>query len=129
MTITINDELADYYLGKPIYRTYIDKLDGHSYLIEARFSELNYSVSDVITIIYKDTRSRTEKAIDYGSTAGEIISTAQLVVEGSNPVGWAVFALTSLPKLGKAASEVQWIFEWGVNGFPQENDDNAVVGG
>ncbi|WP_461866343.1 hypothetical protein, partial [Thermococcus sp.] len=124
-----NDELANYYFGKPVYRTYIDKFANHSYLIKAKFSELNYPVSDVITIIYKDTRSGTEKAIDYGSTAGEIISTAQLVVEGSNPVGWVAFALTSLPKLGKAASEIQWIFEWSVNGFPQENDNNAVVGG
>ncbi|ASA78526.1 hypothetical protein [Thermococcus sp. 5-4] len=129
ITINIDDELADYYFGKPIYRTYIDKFAGHSYLIKAEFSEFNYSVSDVIKIIYKDTRSGTEKAIDYGSTTGEIISTAQLVVEGSNPVGWIAFALTSLPKLGKAASEIQWIFEWGVNGFPQENDNNAVVGG
>ena len=129
MTIALNDELANYYFGKPVYRTYIDKFAGHSYSIEAKFSELNYPVSDVITIIYKDTRSGTEKAIDYGSTAGEIISTAQLVVEGSNPVGWVAFALTSLPKLGKAASEIQWIFEWSVNGFPQEYDNNAVVGG
>ncbi|AIF69871.1 hypothetical protein PAP_07405 [Palaeococcus pacificus DY20341] len=129
ITIDINDELANYYFGKPVYRTYIDKFAGHSYLIKTKFSELNYPVSDVITIIYKDTRSETEKAIDYGSTAGEIISTAQLVVEGSNPVGWIAFALTSLPKLGKAASEIQWIFEWGVNGFSQENDNNAVVGG
>ncbi len=129
VTITINDTLANYYFGKPIYRTYIDKFAGYSYLIEAKFSELNYPVSDVITVVYKDTRDTLEKSIDYGSTIGEIISTVQLVFEGSNPVGWFAFALTSLPKLGKASSEIQWIFEWGVDGFPQENDNNAVVGG
>ena len=129
VTITVNDELANYYFGKPVYRTYIDKFAGHSYLIGVKFDALGYPVSDAITVVYKDTRSGTDKAIDYGSTAGEIISTAQLVAEGSNPIGWMVFALTSLPKFGKAASEIQWIFEWGVNGFPQENDNNAVVGG
>ena len=51
VTITINDELANYYFGKPVYRTYIDTFAGHSYLIEAKFGELDYSVSDVITVI------------------------------------------------------------------------------
>ena len=89
--IPVNDELANYYFGKPVYRTYIDKFAGHSYLIGVKFDALGYPVSDAITVVYKDTRSGTDKAIDYGSTAGEIISTAQLVAEGSNPVGWAVF--------------------------------------
>ena len=129
VTITVNDELANYYFGKPVYRTYIDKFAGHSYLIGVKFDALGYPVSDAITVVYKDARSGIDKAIDYGSTAGEIISTAQLVAEGSNPIGWMMFALTSLPKFGKAASEIQWIFEWGVNGFLQENDNNAVVGG
>ncbi|NJE04229.1 hypothetical protein [Thermococcus sp. MV11] len=35
ITIAINDELANYYFGKPIYETYINELGGHSYLIEA----------------------------------------------------------------------------------------------
>ncbi|WP_048055998.1 hypothetical protein [Pyrococcus sp. ST04] len=129
VTITINKELANYYFGKPFYRTYIDEFADHSYLIEAKFSEISYPVSDVITVVYKDTRSGSEKAIDYGSTAGEIASVALLVVKGSNPVGWGVFILTSLPKAGKAVSKIQWIFEWGVSRFPEENDNNAVVGG
>ncbi|WP_297504565.1 hypothetical protein [Thermococcus sp.] len=120
ITINVDDDLANYYFGKPIYRTYINKLSGHSYLIEVRFSEPSYPVSDIITVIYKDTRSGTDKAIDYGSTAGKIISTAQLVAEGSNPIGWTVFIITNLPKLGKAASEIQWTFEWGVDGFTQK---------
>ncbi len=33
------------------YKTYIDTFAGHSYLIEAKFGELDYSVSDVITVI------------------------------------------------------------------------------
>ncbi|WP_461862993.1 hypothetical protein [Thermococcus sp.] len=129
VTITVNDELANYYFGKPVYRTYIDKFAGHSYLVEVKFDSLGYPISDAITVVYKDTRSRTDKAIDYGSTAGEIVSTVQLAAEGSNPLGWVVFGLTSLPKIGKGISEIQFIFELGVNGFQDESDNNSVVGG
>ncbi len=61
VTITINDELANYYFGKPVYRTYIDKFAGHSYLIGVKFDALGYPVSDAITVVYKDTRSGIDK--------------------------------------------------------------------
>ncbi|NJE61904.1 hypothetical protein [Thermococcus sp. 21S7] len=72
ITITINDELANYYFGKPIYRMYIDKFADHSYLIEAKLIRLNYPVSDVIRVAYRDTSDGAEKAVDYASIGGNI---------------------------------------------------------
>ena len=38
VTITVNDELANYYFGKPVYRTCIVKFAGHSYLIGVKLT-------------------------------------------------------------------------------------------
>ncbi len=126
ITITVNDELANYYFRKPIYRTYIDKFAGHSYMIEAKLSGLSYSVSDVITIVYRDTRSGTDKAIDYGSIAGNIVGVTLTVAESSNPIGWGILILSNLPNVAKLGSEIQWLLD---GGLPEEQDNNGVVGG
>ncbi len=128
VTITVNDELANYYFGKPIYRTYIDKFAGHSYLIGVKFDALGYPVSDAITVVYKDTRSGTDKAIDYGLTLYEVGNTIKAIIS-LNPEG--VLITIGIEGI-KHENDIQWISEeiiWGNNHFPQENDNNAVVGG
>lgn len=61
MTIMVNDELANYYFGKPVYKTYIDKFAGRSYLIRVEFRGLDYSVSDVVTLV---PSKKTDDAIN-----------------------------------------------------------------
>ncbi|NJF25571.1 hypothetical protein [Thermococcus sp. Bubb.Bath] len=134
ITITINDKLANYYFGNPIHGNYVDKFAGHSYLIKAIFDGLRYPLSDTITIVNIDSRSTVEKGIDYGSTAleisGEILSAIQLIIEGSNPIGWIAFGISiAIPAIEKGVPELQFAFGLGVNGFPSESDGNNVIGG
>jgi len=123
VTITVNDKFASYYFGKPIYRTYTDKFAGHSYLIEAKFSELNYPVSDVITIVCGDTGSN---AIDYRLTAYEVYKTIRGII--SRPEDFRVVLVIEAIK---HENDIQWILEEfkGNEHFPEEYDNNAVVGG
>ena len=125
ITIDINDELADYYFGKPIYKTYLGKFVGHSYLIEAKFTELNYPVSDVITVVpFKG--DETDGIINYGLTLTEIGGFVRTAVS-SDPVG----ILITLGVYGVThENDIQWTLEEiiGNGHFPQEQDNNDVVG-
>jgi len=125
ITIKINDELANYYFGKPVYKTYLDKFAGRSYLIKAEFGGLGYSVSDVVTLV---PCKKTDNATDFGLTLIEIGGFIRTVMS-SDPVG----VLVTLGVYGvKHENDIQWISEeliWGDNHFPQENDNNAIMGG
>ncbi|AFL94528.1 hypothetical protein CL1_0317 [Thermococcus cleftensis] len=126
ITIDIDDSLANYYFGKPIYKTYIDEFAGHSYLIEAKFSELNYPVSDVITVIPYNG-DETDNAINHGLTLIEIGGFVRTAIS-SDPVG----ILITLGVYGVThENDIQWILEEiiGNEHFPQEQDNNNVVGG
>jgi len=126
ITIGINSSLANYYFGKPIYRTYLDRFAGYSYVVTAKFQGLSYQVSDIIQIMYSDPRTGSDKTIDDISLVGNIAGIVDVAVEGTNPIGWIILGASNIPNVAKFISDIQWLFG---DRYPQENDNNMIIGG
>jgi len=126
ITIGINSSLANYYFGKPIYVTYLDRFAGYPYVVTAKFQGLSYQVSDVIQIMDPGPITGSDKTIDWISLLGNVAGIVDVAVEGTNPFGWIILGASNLPNVAKFISDIQWLFG---DRYPQENDNNMIIGG
>ncbi len=124
-SIKIDDALVNYYFGKPLYKTYLDKFAGYLYLVRVEFYELNYPVSDVVLITYENVENGDW--LDRGLTAYELYKTVKGVI--SKPKDLRVVLLIEAIK---HENDIQWWVEdtfLDVDHFPCETDNNTIVGG
>ena len=148
MTITINDELANYYFGErpwdPIDRyvfkeSFKNRLAGYTYLVKAKFSN-GITASDVFTVA---EQSEFDKAVEAGKNAKALVSElARGQVSTSEGVSVLITSGKVLTKIGvKAIGKTLWgignlflaicdIHDWLFAPTPDTGyDNNNVVGG
>jgi len=140
VTITINDELANYYFGErpwdPIDRwvfkeSFKDRFAGYTYLVKAEFKE-GIIVSDIFTVAEQST---FDKAVEAGENAkaiaSEIARTSEVAKKGLIVLG------KNAPKLisrGWLAINIiimgADIHDWFFGPRPDTGEDeNSIVGG
>ncbi len=136
VTITVNDELANYYFEKePLgWGSYSDRLVGYSYLIRAVFSN-NIATSDIIEITDKSSLGeKVETAVEVGGIAQSVL---EMAAEHMGQLETVVSG--SLGKVAVVGSKVLGIVGWILTArdvinwlrapTPSDGDNNNVIGG
>ncbi|WP_297510103.1 hypothetical protein [Thermococcus sp.] len=136
VTITINNELADYYFNKkPLgWGSYIDRLAGYSYLIRVFFDD-NVVTSDIIEIMGKSA-SLGEKAKVTFEVIGTTYSVSQRCVERlgqleiviGGPLGSALAKVTPVVDMISWGLTLRDFINWLRAPMPADIDGNNVIG-
>jgi hypothetical protein len=135
ITITINDELANYYFEKSPWLStgsYKERFVGYSYLVKAEFNE-NITISNVITVSSGDS-SNIETAVKVTgigvSALEEVASHAgQLEVVASGTLGKVAVVGSKFLGIVGWFLTARDIINWIRAPTPSDGDDNNVIGG
>ena len=137
VTITVNDELADYYFEKkPLgWGSYSDRLVGYSYLIKAVFSD-DILASNVIEITDKSSSlgEKVESGVEVGGIAQSVLEKAaghmgQLETVVSGSLGKAAVVGSKVLGIVGWLLTARDVINWLRAPTPSDGDNNNVIGG
>lgn len=115
IVITLNDEFADSYLGKPVFDSYTDKLAGRTFTVTAVIDGMKNPVVGTFKV----------KGLGHINFAREILIYLFMLAFGivfafvpkwGHSLGAGMFSFGLVVYLAKTASEFQWVLHY--NGSP-----------